>query len=222
MTVISNCVFVRDSGECHIENEGMNRDFIVKDGRSKKLPKLHKDILLISPLNYTKIRKAYEQVLGLNAIDHLSINIVNPDGEMVFLSSTPATGQNVCGTDLWRHDFSIHPETYENKKFYWWDECYAQGMKKILKFEKETKNNLSCGFICTRKVEGFHLMYSFATREVDPGIRDNIKEYQSEFIHMGDHCYGLVRDIYERYSGGYHPPILNSSNFPKQVGRIGD
>lgn len=195
----------------------------MKEEFVKKLPKLHKDILLISPLNYAKIRKAYRQVLGLNAIDHLSINVVNPSGEIVFLSSTPATGQNVCGSDLWRHDFSIYPEMYENKKFYWWDECYAKGMKKILKFEKETKNNLSCGFICTRKVEDFHLMYSFATREPDPGIRDSITEYQNAFVDMGDHCYGLVRDIYERYSSGYNPPLLNSSNFPKQIaGQIGD
>lgn len=194
----------------------------MKDDYTKKLPKLHKDILLISPLNYTRIRKAYKQVLGLNGIDHLSINMVNPEGEIVFLSSTPATGQNVCGTDLWRYDFSIHPEMYENKKFYWWDACYATGMKKVLKFEKETKNKLNCGFICTRKVEDFHLMYSFATREPDLEIRENIEKYQNVFVDMGDYCYGLVRDLYERYSGGYHPPVLNSSNFPKQAGKIGD
>ena len=46
----------------------------------------------------------------------------------------------------------------------------------------------------------------------------NIKEYQKAFVDMGDHCYGLVRDTYERYSGGYVPPLLNSSNFPKQKG----
>lgn len=66
-------------------------------GFKQRLPKLHKDILLISLKNYKQIKKTYSAVLGLNAIDHLSVNVVNPSGEMVFLSSTPYTGINVCG-----------------------------------------------------------------------------------------------------------------------------
>lgn len=65
-------------------HQGLTRECIVKDSRNKKLyklPKLHKDILLIAPLNYTKIPKAYGQVLKLKAINHLSTNIVNPDNE---------------------------------------------------------------------------------------------------------------------------------------------
>jgi len=179
------------------------------------LPKLHKDILLISLNNYNIIKKTYSAVLGLNAIDHLSINIVNPNGEMVFLSSTPYTGINICSSDLLTYDSSIHPKTYENRKFYWWEDCYASQMKFELKLEKEIKNNLSLGFILTKKVENFYILYSFATKEKDPEIKKIIEQYQGELVNMGDYCYSEIRSLYERYSGGYNPPYLNSINFPK-------
>lgn len=174
-----------------------------------KLPKLHKDLLVISLLHYSKIRKAYSEILGLNAIDHLSINMVNPEGEIVFLSSTPATGQNICAGNLWHYDFSIHPQVYENQPFYWWHNCYAEGMQQLLKSEKETKNNLSYGFVFSQKTpENFHILYSFATREADPEVCSDIEQHQNLFIAMGEHCYNLVRPIYEQYAGAYAPPVL--------------
>ena len=181
----------------------------------QRLPKLHKDILLISLKNYKQIKKTYSAVLGLNAIDHLSVNIVNPDGEMVFLSSTPYTGINVCGGDLLRYDSSIHPETYENKNFYWWEDCYSLNMKALLKLEKEDKNNLSFGFIVTKKIQDFYILYSFATKEKDPDIKELIQKYKNVFVDMGDYCYSEIMPLYEQYSGGHNPPCLKSVNFPK-------
>jgi hypothetical protein len=180
-----------------------------------RLPKLHKDILLISLYEYKCIKKAYSSVLGLNAIDHLSINVVNPSGEMVFLSSTPYTGINVCNGDLWLYDSSIHPNTYENKEFYWWDDCYAPKMRTIIKKEKEIKHNLQFGFVFSKKVENFYLLYSFATKEKDPEIKKLIEQYKSTFIDMGDYCYSEIKPIYEQYSGCYQPPTITKNNFPK-------
>ena len=181
----------------------------------QRLPKLHKDILLISLKNYKQIKKTYSEVLGLNAIDHLSVNIVNPDGEMVFLSSTPYTGINVCGGGLLRYDSSIHPDTYENKNFYWWEDCYSSNMKALLKLEKEEKNNLSFGFIVTKKIQDFYVLYSFASKEKDPDIKELIQKYKNIFVDMGDYCYSEIMSLYEQYSGGHNPPCLKSVNFPK-------
>ena len=180
-----------------------------------RLPKLHKEILFISLIHYKEIRKIYSEVLRLNAIDHLSINLVNPDGEIVFLSSTPYTGINVCGGKLWLYDISIHPETYENKEFYWWEDCYCKEMKQELQLEKEIKNNLNIGFIISRKVQDFYIMYSFATREKDPDIKEIIKQYKRNFVDMGDYCYSGIKQIYQLYAGPYEVPCIKNLNFPK-------
>lgn len=183
----------------------------------RRLPKLHKDILLISFYEYIDIKKAYSAVLKLNAIDYLSISIINPAGEMVFLSSTPSMDINIYKEDLWLYDASVHPATYQNKKFYWWDDYYLPEKRKILKQEKEIKNNLHFGFVCTKKVEKFYLLYSYATKEKDPEIKKLIEEYQTTFVDMGDYCYSRIRTIYKKYAGNYQPPLINKNNFPKQT-----
>ncbi len=193
-----------------------SHDIDYNDSDNNKLPKLHRDTLLISLYEYIDIKKAYSAVLGLNAIDHLSINIVNPCGEMVFLSSAPSVDINIYSGDLWLYDASIHPATYQNKKFYWWDDCYLPEKGKILKQEKQIKNNLQFGFVCVKKVENFYLLYSYATKEKDPEIKKVIEEYQTTFIDMGDYCYSRIRTIYEKYAGNYKPPLINKSKFPKQ------
>lgn len=180
------------------------------------LPKLHKDILLIALYEYTKIKKAYSAVLRLNAIDYLSINIVNPCGEMIFLSSTPSVDMDIYSGDLWLYDRSIYPATYQNQKFYWWDDCYLPEMAGILKQEKEIKNNLHCGFVCVKQIKNFYLLYSYATKEKDPEIKKVIEEYKNTFIDMGDYCYSRIRTIYEKYAGNYQPPLINKTNFPKR------
>lgn len=184
-----------------------------------RFPRFHKDILSISLMNYKQIKKTYLAVLGLKGIDHLSVNIVNPEGEMVFLSSTPYTGINVCGCSLWKYDVSIHPNTYENKNFYWWEDCYCEEMKMTLKLEKETKNNLGLGFVIAKKIDKFYIMYSFATKEQDPYMKEIIKQYKKTFIDMGDYCYSEIKSLYQRYAGKYEAPPIHKLNFPKSKQR---
>lgn len=46
------------------------------------------------------INKACSDILGLQHIIHLSINVIDPTNEIMFLSATPNTEINVCGTNL--------------------------------------------------------------------------------------------------------------------------
>ena len=160
----------------------------------------HNRLLSISLENFRAIKKVYQDVLGLRYIDHLSINIINPHGEIVFLSSTPLTGINVFANNLQRHDYSIHPFVFSKNSFYWWDECYEPAYFDQLKMVKERENNLSTGFVCCERIKGFYLLYSFASRENGEEIKANIYDLRENFIAMGRHCYDGVRSIYQRYT----------------------
>lgn len=168
----------------------------------------HPELLTISLFNLKKIKLAYSDILGMNYIDHFSINIINPRNEIVFLSSTPNTGINICSTDLWKHDLSIHPSIFNNKKFFFWDDCYAEKFRNVLKIEKEKKNNLELGFVCVRKKNGFVIEYSFGSKFSNKDFVNDLPNMQNLLFNMGDHCYDKVRQIYQNYSGGIEPPIL--------------
>lgn len=179
------------------------------------LPRFHKEILTISLFNLKEIKEAYQKVLRLNYLDHLSINIINPNKEIIFLSSTPQTGSNVCSSDLWLQDSSIHPKTYEHQKFYFWEDCYAKDFKAILKKEKELKNGLYCGFICAQKVEEFYILYSFATRFSDPKIKAHLHSSRNILKEMGNYCYNNIKPLYQRLYPNMKAPEIIKGDFPQ-------
>jgi hypothetical protein len=160
-------------------------------------PKFHENLLTISLYHRQTILEKYSDILGLNNIDHISVNVIDPNGKLVFLSSTPATGINVCSNKLYLNDFSIHPSMYLKKEFYWWEACYAPQMKTILKREKEEKNQLSHGFIVTEHKNGFTFLYSFATKKKKDLEAWLLSEnYLYLYKQMGRYCFNRVKNLY--------------------------
>jgi hypothetical protein len=162
-------------------------------------PKFHKELFSCSLRNQTKIKKAYSDVLGLQHLDHLSINIVSPVDEIIFISSTPETGINVCASGLWVFDYSIHPCFFKNKSFYWWSECYDNRKFSILKQRKEIANGLKDGFIFSKKVNNHYILYSFASSSEKENFMDFVKLNHKYFFDAGDHCLERIRNICEPY-----------------------
>lgn len=162
--------------------------------------KFHRNIFEISLFNLQAIRKAYSDVLGLEHIVHLSINIVDPSNEIMFLSAKPNTGINVCGTNLWQFDKSISPEMYKNHKFYFWDDCYQKKAFWDLKIAKEMENGILCGFVVIEKIEDHHIMYSYGLDEDNLELREYVARMQDYFLDMGKYCFQRVAPIYEKYN----------------------
>jgi hypothetical protein len=158
--------------------------------------KFHQDIFMISIENLAEIKNAYRDVLRLKYIDHLSVNIVSPENEIVFLSATPATGINVCASGLIKYDSSINPLVFKTKDFYFWDDCYEESHHDVLKFFKEKSNGLTLGFICSKQVNDYSLLYSFATSGDPDLMRRDIADFKDTFFQMGDECYNRVRELY--------------------------
>ena len=168
--------------------------------------KFGENCLYLSFANLNKIKHAYHDALSIGIVDHLSINLVNPEGEILFFSSTPETGYNVCSGDLWKYDYSIHPSMYRRHRWFSWDDCYDDRKKHELTFHKEVQNSLKFGFVVSKPVEDFHLLYSFASKK--PINHANVRDYIDLFEKAGDTCYKNIYPLCKRYSGIWTPPLL--------------
>lgn len=170
----------------------------------QEVVKFRRNIFEISLFNLQAIRKAYSDVLGLHHIVHLSINVVDPQNEIMFLSAKPNTGINVCGTNLWQFDKSISPTIYKNYKFYFWDSCYQKNAFWELKIAKEIENGIMCGFIVIEKVGDYYVMYSYGLDDDSVELREQVTGMQDYFIQMGRHCFHRAIPIYEKYNNTGH------------------
>ena len=57
---------------------------------------LHHDVLNISFSHRHRIKNVFGDFLGMNGIEHFSLDLVDPKGEMLFLSGTPQHAFEIC------------------------------------------------------------------------------------------------------------------------------
>lgn len=167
----------------------------------EKQVSFHERLFEISLFNLSNIKQAYNEVLRLEHIVHLSINVIDPDYKIMFLSSKPNTGINVCGTDLWKHDKSISPEIFLHKEFYFWDDCYARPVFLELKKAKEMENGIRCGFVVREVVDGFIIMYSYGLDCDSLALRSDLPQFEKYFVKMGRKSFCRIYEVYSKAAG---------------------
>ena len=90
--------------------------------------------------------------------------------------------------------------------FSWEDE----GFKKKMINNMERKNGIQKGIVLIRRLGRFVLLYSFATKYDPVDFSSDIHEDRSYFYSVGDHCYSMIKTIYEGYSQQYGAPLLTN------------
>ncbi|OGO93782.1 MAG: hypothetical protein A3F41_06780 [Coxiella sp. RIFCSPHIGHO2_12_FULL_44_14] len=178
---------------------------------SYEVPKLHEKIAFISFENHYSIRNAYCEIMGLHHIHHLSINIADPEDKLAVISYNPHIAYNLCHDSSYLYNGTMSPTYYRNSDIYVWDRCYDKRFKNLLKNNVERKNGFKKGIVITRRIENFVLIYSFATRSNGEDFYLDVFHNRKVFYEMGDHCYSLIRVIYEQYSPKYDPPKINET-----------
>ena len=162
-----------------------------------KLPILHKNAAIISYENCDNIRKVYREIIGLNNINHFSINVVDYDEKMTILSYNPQIAYNIFKDGSYRYNGSISQTYYNNKDLYTWDETYDPKFHNILKNNMERKNGIQKGVVLIKRIHGLTLLYSFATKSNGTDFVSEIENQKELFYGMGDHCFEQVSDIVE-------------------------
>lgn len=178
--------------------------------------KLHKDVLTISYKHRFEIRKVFREVLGIHDIDHFSLDLVNPQGEMVFLSANPSHGYEICARGYGIFYGATSPEYYENYEFYWWKDVKHRAFSHEINHIHD-KHGFRHGFMLVRQWNDFYLIYSFATRSEDPHFPSLIINKLNELFGLGDFIYNEMRDTYTEYTNDFTPPHIEKF-YPFQGG----
>ncbi len=170
---------------------------------------LHASVIDISFIHYHQIKMVFGDIIGLHGIEHFSLDLVNPAGEMLFFSSTPQHAFEICSQGLAEYDGIICPEYYKNFEFYWWNEAILNKVhsEKIRKIREE-RLGLRYGFMLVRKWNDFYLIYSFATKKFDQNFQSHVINRINLFLQIGDYAYSNMRETYQLYCGNYESPVI--------------
>ncbi len=182
-----------------------------------KPPKLHKDVLLMSFENQWHIRKAYKEIIGLNDVDHFSINIVPPNGEMSVISYNPSIVYQIFQDGTYLYNGTISPTYYEALDFYTWEQCYDQRFPSQVKQSLQTKNSIDTGIVLVQRAYGFNILFSFASKRRHGDLFINAAENNKDFLKMGFHCLSLIKEIYSQYYDSNEMALIKEPAYIKPV-----
>lgn len=182
-----------------------------------ELVRLHSEASTLSFENKFKIMQVMRKFLGNLRLNHISLDLCTPDNEMLFLSSNPTTGYNICSTPLWKFDGSISPTHFKNKSFYWWDETYLPEAKDAIMLRKENAHGISRGFMLSKKVEGFRFVYSFGLEENHNDNERFVQEHRDAYMQIGDLAYLGLKNLYQKYCPTQAAPMLTAQSFISAV-----
>lgn len=169
---------------------------------------LHKDVLEISYRHSYYIHNVIKKTMGYELVQHFSLNLVRPDGEMLFLSGTPSHAYEICSRGLGKFDGIISENNYTNHEFYWWKDAAHKARAEDIQYIRNKVLNLHDGFMLVRNFDNFYLVYSFAFKTELPNVSSLVINNINNFLKMGDDSYMLLREEYKQYCGIYTPPII--------------
>lgn len=169
---------------------------------------LHKDVSGISYKHYYNVHNVIKKTMGYDLIQHFSLNLVRPDGEMLFLSGTPSHAHEICSRGLGEFDGIISENNYTNYEFYWWKDAAHKAYADDIEYIRNKVLYLHDGFMLVRKFDDFYLIYSYAFRKEINDANSLVVNNINNFLKMGDDAYMLLREQYEQYCDKYTPPVI--------------
>lgn len=179
---------------------------------------LHQEAREISFRHQRDIQHAFREVLAIDGIAHFSLDLVNPNGEMIFLSSTPSHANEICKRGYSKYDGIISDSYYRNYEFYWWKDACHRAFADRIQLIREDVLGLYHGFMLVRQWNDFYLMYSFAAGQHDETFIGYVINHINTFLRLGDQAYNNLCDLYSLYTVPFKPPRIDCF-YPFQGGK---
>lgn len=147
------------------------------------------------------IRKAYKEILGMNFIDHFSINMVLKNGRMLVFSVCPEIAYTLYSSQRGiEQDLAISPTFYNNLDFYFWEDCYDEESKYEVMSKKEQRFGIKAGAVIIKEINGIKYLLSFGTKTSADNFKQDIITNQSLYSNLGEGCLGIMANAFEKYT----------------------
>lgn len=156
---------------------------------------LHPEATTVSFRFKTQLSKVFCNVLHLYAIDYISINIIDPQGQIICFSSHPSFEHNFFTDPIFEFDHIFSPIFYQNKPYYNWQDAFEPTKKETLTLLKLKKYNFNHGHCFIRQINDFFFIYSIASKEKNISAQ-YYSDNKPEILEIGDFCYRKIRPLY--------------------------
>lgn len=120
------------------------------------------------------VKNVFLQIKGHYEIAYFGINIISPANELISFSSMPHIEYNLIREGLWKYDPCFCSKKMSKNTLMWWDKISQDNLfLEQIKEIKLTSNHFKLGMTLSREINGFNILYSYATNS----NKKNLKEY---------------------------------------------
>ena len=133
-------------------------------------------------------KRIFRDVLGHLEIDYIGIALLNPEDELLFLSSNPSFEHNLIENNIWAFDASYNPDFFVQGKAQQWEDLYHDKWRNTLLLHKQTIPGFSMGIAVPSIFEEYRVVYSFALKSTNTAIKNKVLNQIETLTGMGRYC----------------------------------
>lgn len=159
--------------------------------------RLHDSALVIPYCHKRELSHIFNDIIGIHGITHAEVTLVTPERKMLFTSSNPTLTVNLINSSLWLYDWIYSFSHCDKQSFMEWRNLYSPSHRAQLIKAKEFDYQLQYGFHLVRKINGFILIYSYATKNKLADHRSYYLENANDCLRIGDFIYRKARGIFQ-------------------------
>ena len=138
--------------------------------------------------HYRNIKRIFGDVLGLFEVDYLSIMVITPQNELLFLSSQPSIECNLIEHGLWQYEPCLNDAFLSGTTHQYWSNVYLQPVHKKLLYYKQEIFQFGFGLAIPHLFREFRVIYTFAFKANDVITRQKTENNIPRLGDMGQYC----------------------------------
>ena len=138
--------------------------------------------------HYRSLKRIFGDVLGLLEVDYLSIALITPQNELLFLSSQPSIESNLIEHGLWQHDPCLNHVFLNGASHQYWNSIYLKPAHEKLLYYKQEAFEFGFGLAIPDRFKEFQVIYTFGFKATDAITKHKIENNIKKLCNMGQYC----------------------------------